>query len=296
MVERLQRRHRAHVHRPAARLIQLQQMAHQRARIAPAALVGAGRQIHQLAGFRVPLQYHGLGYASAVDHQHVHFAIFQIPIDHRFAGVGFQQQIEIRLFADLAHLLRREIAAPPMPAAQRHIAFIAAQHDLFAGFGHPSIHHAGVIGRLSAAPAHGFDFLDRIRPRQQPGTALEQLAAEIRAQAVADHRNVQIIHDVNQLFHLFLFQKLRFIHDDTVVERNIDRIDILHINAGRAQAAARSHDAFPIAVIQTGLDQQRVLAAFVIIVLNHDGVRRLGGTHRAVSKVKLCHLYPNSFD
>ena len=63
-----------------------------------------------------------------------------------------------------------------MLAAQAHILAGAAQEDLIALLDHTAVDHAGVADGLAAAPAHGFDFLNGIRPRHQPGAALKEVA------------------------------------------------------------------------------------------------------------------------
>src|SRR5699024_10131135 len=95
----------------------------------------------------------------------------------------------------LLAFLRAEVAFAPVLAAQRGVALVAAEHDLFALFEHASTRNAGVPDGLFAAPAHGFHFLDGIRPGEQPLAALEQFAAEIRAQAIAHHGDAVVIHD-----------------------------------------------------------------------------------------------------
>ena len=263
--------------------------------LAGAALIphaGGGGEVVQLANLLVHLAHHRHGCGLTVDHQHVHFARFQVFVDHFFAGVGLQQQRQVGLLTrrDLAHLQRGQFARLPMPAAQRHVALVAAQHDLLALARHLAVHHAGVAGGLASAPAHRLDLLDGVRPGHQPGASLKQLAAEVCAQAVADHRDVHPVHDLHQARHLLLLQKLGLVHDDAVVGGEIHIFQLLHVDAGRAQAAAGAHDALAVAIVQPGLHHQRVLTALVVVVLHHDGVRRLGGTHRAVAEVELCHV------
>ena len=247
--------------------------------VAAVPLVGRGRQIAQLALVSgLVHSYHRLGDRLTVHHQHIQLAVGKIAADHLLAGISQQHQRHIGLFArgDFADLPRRQLARAPVPAAQRHIALVAAQHDLLALARDLAVYHARIAYGLTPAPANGFDLLDRIRPRHQPGAALEQIALEIRAQAIADDRNVHIVHDLHQPPHLFLFQELRLIHDHAVVARQIHRIELFHINAGRAQPAARADQAFAVALVQLRLDHQRVLTALVVIILYHDGVGGFG--------------------
>ena len=139
-----------------------------------------------------------------------------------------------------------------------------------------AVQNAGVAGGLLAAPADGLDLLDGVRPGQQPLAALEEISLKIRAQSVADDGNVLIVYDGHQALHLRLGQKLGLVHDDAVVGGGIDCVQLLHIAARRAQPGARAHDALAVAVVQQGLKHQRVLSALVVVVLNHDGVGRLG--------------------
>ena len=172
-----------------------------------------------------------------------------------------------------------------MAAAQRDVALVAAQQDLLAGLDHAAVCHAGVERRLAAAPADGLDLLDRVRPRHQPLAALEQISLKVRAKAVADDGDVVLIHDFHQALDLRFFQKLRFVDDDAVEHRQVEAVQFLDVGARRAQPGARADDPLSIAVVEHGLEHQRVLPAFVIVVLHHDGVGRLGRSHRAVSEV-----------
>ena len=83
-----------------------------------------------------------------------------------------------------------------MAAAQAHIGGITAHHDLFALADNMSVLHARIERRLAPAPANRLDFFNRVRPTQQFAAALEQLAAEICTQAIADDRNILLIDDI----------------------------------------------------------------------------------------------------
>src|SRR5690606_7246939 len=85
-------------------------------------------------------------------------------------------------------------------AADRYVALVAADfhlrplaHRAAAGV-HPHRHRG-----LAAAVADGLDLADLVGPGQQILAALEQLAAEIRAQPVAQHRHAQRIDHLAQL-------------------------------------------------------------------------------------------------
>src|SRR5690606_39054838 len=94
-----------------------------------------------------------------------------------------RQRFELRLAAGDPLELR---------AADRHVALVAADLHL-----RPFAHrralrvHAHGHRRLAAAVADGLDLADLVGPGQQVLAALEQLAAEIRAQPVAQHRHAQ---------------------------------------------------------------------------------------------------------
>ena len=285
----------AHAHAAAAGLIELEQMIDQLCGIALAALRGVGGEVHQLALVRAGLQHHRLGHGLTAGEQHIHLALLQIAVDHLLTGIGIEQQVQIGLFAvgDAPDLLRSQLARRPVAAAQRNVALVAAQQNLLAVLDHPAAGHAGVERGLAAAPADGLDLLDGVRPGQQPLAALEEISLKIRAQSVADDGNVLIVYDGHQALHLRLGQKLGLVHDDAVVGGGIDCVQLLHIAARRAQSGARAHDALAVAVVQPGLEHQRVLSALVVVVLNHDGVGRLGRPHRAISKVELRHFAPS---
>ena len=68
-----------------------------------------------------------------------------------------------------------------------------------------------------AAPADRTDLLDHVRPGHQPHAPLKKAVGKVRAQAVADHRNLQIIDNMHKKRNLVLGAKLRLIHNNAGV-------------------------------------------------------------------------------
>lgn len=104
-----------------------------------------------------------------------------------------------------------------MTTANGLIAFIATNLNLLAianhlaGFTH-SQHHR----RFAAAVADRFEFRKCVRPRQQVFAAFEQVALEVRSQAVGQNRNVQFVANVAELSNLFSRQELSLVDQDAV--------------------------------------------------------------------------------
>src|SRR5690606_22736766 len=108
-------------------------------------------------------------------------------------------------------LERRLAAGDPLElrAADRDVALVAADLHLRPLVDHVAlaVHAHGHRG-LAAAVADGLDLADLVRPGQQVLAALEQFAAEIGAQAVAQHRHVQRVDHLAQLPDLVAPQEL----------------------------------------------------------------------------------------
>src|SRR5690606_29451054 len=102
-------------------------------------------------------------------------------------------------------------------ATDRDVALVAADLHL-----RPVLHRAALLvhahghRRLAAAVADGLDLLDLVGPGQQVAAALEQFAAEVGAQAVAQHRHAAGIHDLGQLPDLRPAQELGLVHQHAV--------------------------------------------------------------------------------
>src|SRR5690606_15530453 len=99
----------------------------------------------------------------------------------------------------------------------RYVALVPADLDLWSVADRAAllIHPAG-HGRLASAVADRLDFADLVGPGQQVLAALEQLAAKVGPQAVAQHRDVQRIDHFAELPHLAAGQELCLVHQHAV--------------------------------------------------------------------------------
>ena len=122
--------------------------------------------------------------------------------------------------------------------------------------------------------------------------ALEEVALKVGAQAVADDGDAAPVHDVHELLHLRLGEKLRLIDDEAIVEAEVDAGKVFDELAGRAQPRARADRFFAVAAVEARLEKERVLAALAVVVLHHDGVGGLGGAHRSIAEIEFGHVYP----
>ena len=106
-----------------------------------------------------------------------------------------------------AQLARFALTQPleEMPAAQRDIAVVAADLGLRArGDRMALLIDTQVHRRLAAAFAHRLQFDQRVCERQQRRRTGKQLALEIRPQAIAEHRDAELVGDLAQLQHVAL--------------------------------------------------------------------------------------------
>ena len=177
----------------------------------------------------------------------------------------------------------------PVLAAEGGVAFVAAEHDLAAVFNDFAIQDAGVVGGFLAAPADCFDFLDAVRPGQEPLGTFKEVAAEIRPEAIGNDRNIQDIHNPDQQLDLGLGEELGFIDNDAVIIPGDIPGQFFHKNAGRLQAGTGSNDAVAVPRVDPGLDHEGFLAPFFIVILDHDGVGSFGGSHCAVTEKQFSH-------
>ena len=105
-----------------------------------------------------------------------------------------------------------------MAAAQADILVVGAQHHLRALLHHAArLIEAGIERRLLAAPTDGLDLLQLVRQHQQVVAALEQLALEVRPQAVADDGDAAVVHQMHQIVDLVLGEELGLVDDDAGV-------------------------------------------------------------------------------
>ena len=130
------------------------------------------------------------------------------------------------------------------------------------------------------------------RPR-----AGEQIALEIRAQAVAHHGNAEPVGDAGQLPGLFLLEELRLV-DEHAMNRGVlvmlgdAGIEIVavaeHLGA-RFKPDSRGNVAAVALAVVSGHEQHRVHAAFAIVVRRLQQHRRLAGVHGRVVEIELGH-------
>ena len=97
--------------------------------------------------------------------------------------------------------------------AHAHVLHIVFQIDghLLALKDESAVHLAAVADGLAAAGADSLHLLDGVGQLQQAGRAGKALERKICPQAVADHRNVQIHRDHEQLFCLLRSEKLALV-------------------------------------------------------------------------------------
>ena len=81
-----------------------------------------------------------------------------------------------------------------MLPAQRDIAFIRAQENLFTGTQDFPVTESGIEMGPPAAPADCRNFFNPVRDLQKPAGALEQHPPEICPQPVTDDRNIKIFY------------------------------------------------------------------------------------------------------
>ena len=104
-----------------------------------------------------------------------------------------------------------------MLAAQRDVAVVSADLGLRAGRDRialgidPQVH-----GRLAPAFANRLQFDQAVAQGQQGGRAWKQMALEVRAQAVAEDRNLQLVGDPAKLKHMIAGEELRLVDQDAV--------------------------------------------------------------------------------
>ena len=191
----------------------------------------------------------------------------------------------------------------PVLPAEGDIAFIAAEHHLGSFLDHSTIRKPRIIRRLPAAPTHGLDLLNGVSPGQKPMGAFKQIPLEVSAQAIADHGDTEVVHDVDEVLNLLLCQELRFIDDDAgdirfigsirrhgVIGGRKERGQLLHEHTGLGQAGAAGDDPLAVAVVELRFHKECFLAALLIVESYHEGVGGLGRSHCAVFKIKLCHF------
>src|SRR5437868_13836128 len=100
-----------------------------------------------------------------------------------------------------------------MAATESNIAVVAADLGLGAARDGMSFGiDAQVHRRLAPAFAYCLQLDQSIGEGQERGAAFEQLALKVGAQAVAEHRDLQIVGDAAELKHVVASEELRFVH------------------------------------------------------------------------------------
>ena len=182
----------------------------------------------------------------------------------------------------------------PALVAHRDIAVVAAEHDLRALGDHAAtLVDARVDRRLGAALADGLDLRDAVRDLEEARGAGEHMGEEIGAQTEAEHGDPTLVHDRAQLVDLPRREELTLVRDDDVhvalVKERADRPVGRDDAADRLKSDTRADDVGAVARVRRGLDEQDVHAALLVIELGDQRLRRLGGAHRSVFEIQLCH-------
>src|SRR6186713_1004817 len=99
-----------------------------------------------------------------------------------------------------------------MPAAQRYVPLVAADLDLLALAFDRTVcldthHHDG----FAPAVTDGLDFDQVVGPAQQLRAAGKKIAAEVGAQSITKHRDVQFVDHAAELFDLLGREELRLV-------------------------------------------------------------------------------------
>src|SRR6185312_9878259 len=135
--------------------------------------------------------------------------------------------------------------------------------------------HAHHHGGLTPGVADRLDLLQLVGPGQQVAATLEQLAAEVRAQTIGQHGNMESIDDIADLPYLRLAEKLRLV-DKHAMQRSacgdvgLDQGEQILV-AGEASRIrlhpdTRSDDPLAEAVVQRRREDERKHAAAAIVV------------------------------
>ena len=144
--------------------------------------------------------------------------------------------------------------------------------------------------------ANRFEFLEIVGPREQVLTAFERLALKIGAQAVGQHRDVELVGDLTKLEHLIAREELSFV-DQHAMQRFggrffDDRKKVVVACKGPCfgfDADTRGDFTGTEAIVELRCEHQRIHAALAIVV---TGLQQRGGltrVHRGIVKVQLGH-------
>ena len=123
---------------------------------------------------------------------------------------------------------------------------------------------------------------------------LKQLAPEVRAQPVAEHGDVAVVYEVDEVVDLVLRQELRLVDDDAGVLLQLlvrHGAHLVEVDARVLESDARVDHVVAVARVELGLDEQRPLPALFVVKARHQGVGRLARAHRPVFEIQLCHRF-----
>ena len=185
-----------------------------------------------------------------------------------------------------------------MRPAHGHVAFIAADLDLFAFFEAFAVGTDAQVHRgLAATLTDGFELDQVVCEAEEGGASGEKLRLEIGAQAVTQHGHSQLIGDATELFDLFAREKLRFVDKDTgdlffdmlrgdVLEQVVCIAERIGIGF---QADARSDATDAGALIDHRCIQQGAHAPLLVVVTRLKQYGAFTGIHGGVVKVDFRH-------
>ena len=183
----------------------------------------------------------------------------------------------------------------PHIAAVTHgnVALVAADQDLLALRDNAAVHDAGIDRRLCAAVADRFDFLDAVGQLEEALAAREELRPEVRSQAEAEDRDLELVHDAAELVDLIRVQELALVDDHDVGPAL--QIELIQVRRGadalrvRLQTDAGANHARAVPVVRGGLDEPDRHVVLFVIILCDQRLRGLGRAHGAVFEIELCH-------
>src|SRR5690606_23575291 len=127
--------------------------------------------------------------------------------------------------------------------------------------------------------------------------AFEGLTLEVRANAVREHRYLELVADLPELEHLLAREKLRFVDQHAMqgilaaagfddVEQVVGRGER---RCGSVEADARSDAPYSVPIVEMRRKQQRVHTALAVVVARLQKRGRLARVHRGVIEVELRH-------
>ena len=151
-----------------------------------------------------------------------------------------------------------------------------------------------VHGGLLAAGADILELFDIVGQRQQVGRAGERFAAEIAAQAIADHRHAAHLGQLVQLLDLGGAEELGFVDQHAGHLRHVGQEVVVGVEGfdGALRPEARGDLAEAVAAVDRGGEQAHLLALLFIVVRHLQQGGRFAGVHRRIPEIKFCHCLP----